>query len=410
MFNECPCGVTGPRGFQASGVHCGVKKMKKDLAVIYSTAPAIVAAVFTTSKVQAAPVLVDKLQLKHSSRCRAIVINSGNANACTGERGLNDSWSTVKAASHALSIPEQEVLVSSTGVIGQYLPIEKIETGISTAAAMLSADGHTSAAEAIMTTDTFVKELAVRVNLDGVDVTIGGMAKGSGMIAPNMATMLAFLTTDVNITEELLQYSLKQAVDHSFNRISVDGDTSTNDMVLMLANGLAYATNGKLNGHGKLTSTSDPRYKQFYEALEYLLVRLSKMIVLDGEGATKFVEIVVSNASTESVAVQAAKAIANSNLVKTAINGEDANWGRILAAVGYSGIDFNPDDVEIFFGDIPILRKNYVIDFSEADAKRVLMKNEITITVDLHQGTASAVFWTCDLSKDYVAINANYRT
>ncbi len=410
MYNECPCGVTGPKGFQAAGVHCGVKKMKKDLSLIYSTAPALAAGVFTLSRVQAAPVIVDKLQLKKSSTCRAVLINSGNANACTGERGFNDAWSMVKAAAHALNINEQEVLVSSTGVIGQYLPIDKIESGVLDAATLLSTEGHTSAAEAIMTTDTFVKELAVRVNLDGVDVTIGGMAKGSGMIAPNMATMLAFLTTDANITEELLQHSLKQAVDRSFNRITVDGDTSTNDMVLMLANGMAYATDGKTNGHGKLTSAADPRYFRFYEALEYLLVKLSKMIVLDGEGATKFVEIIVKEAVSEPAAVQAAKAIANSNLVKTAINGEDANWGRILAAVGYSGIDFNPEDVEIFFGDVPILRKNYVIDFSEADAKQVLMKSEITITVNLHQGSSSATFWTCDLSKDYVAINANYRT
>ena len=372
MYNECPCGVTGPKGFQAAGIHCGVKKMKKDLAIVYSTSPAHAAAVFTTSKVQAAPVIVDKLQLRNSSQCRAIVVNSGNANACTGERGLNDAWSMVRKAAHALTIPEQEVLVSSTGVIGQYLPIEKIENGIVEAASMLSADGHTSAAEAIMTTDTFVKELAVRVNLNGVDVTIGGMSKGSGMIAPNMATMLAFLTTDAKITPVLLQSSLKRAVDHSFNRISVDGDTSTNDMVALLANGQA--------GNEELNDTSSPAYQQFYDALEYLLIKLSKMIVVDGEGATKFIEIQVNGASSEEVAVQAAKSISNSNLVKTAINGEDANWGRILAAVGYSGIEFNPADVEIFFGDVPILRQNYHIDFSEADAKQVLVKNEIKIT------------------------------
>jgi glutamate N-acetyltransferase/amino-acid N-acetyltransferase len=402
MHNECPCGITGPKGFQAAGIHSGVKKMKKDLALVYSTAPAMAAGVFTTSKVQAAPVIVDKLQLKSSFRSRAIVVNSGNANACTGERGLNDAWSMVKAASQALRIPEQEVLVSSTGVIGQYLPIDKIEAGIAEAAVLLSADGHTSAAEAIMTTDTFVKELAVRVNLNGVDVTIGGMAKGSGMIAPNMATMLAFLTTDAKISPPLLHYSLKRAVDHSFNRISVDGDTSTNDMVILLANGLAE--------NDELVNPNDAAYKLFYEALEYLLIKLSKMIVVDGEGATKFIEIQVKGAASEEIAVQAAKSISNSNLVKTAINGEDANWGRILAAIGYSGIDFDPADVEIFFGDVPILRKNYLIDFSEAEAKQVLIQTEIKITVDLHQGTASAIFWTCDLSKDYVAINANYRT
>jgi glutamate N-acetyltransferase/amino-acid N-acetyltransferase len=214
--------------------------------------------------------------------------------------------------------------------------------------------------------------------------------------------MLAFITTDAAISGDLLQSSLKEAADHSFNRISVDGDTSTNDMVLMLANGVA--------GNRELNDPADPRYAAFYEALEYLLVRLSKMIVVDGEGATKFIEIEVSGAASEEAAVQAARAIANSNLVKTAINGEDANWGRILAAVGYSGIEFDPAGVEIYFGDVPILRKDYLIDFSEEDAKRVLMQHEIKISVHLHQGDASASFWTCDLSKDYVAINANYRT
>ncbi|MBI4548240.1 MAG: bifunctional glutamate N-acetyltransferase/amino-acid acetyltransferase ArgJ [Ignavibacteriae bacterium] len=402
MFSECSGGVTAPQGFQASGIHCGVKRMKKDLALLYSSASSSVAAVFTTSKVQAAPVIVNKLQLKSSSRCRAIVINSGNANACTGERGLNDAWSMVKCVAQTLNIPEREVLVSSTGVIGQYLPMEKIQAAIVEAASMLGVEGNRAAAEAIMTTDTFPKEIAVRVNLSGIDVTIGGMAKGSGMIAPNMATMLAFVTTDANIAVPLLRQSWKRAVDRSFNRISVDGDTSTNDMAVILANGMA--------GNDELKNAFDSAYQQFYEALEYVLVKLSKMIVQDGEGATKFIEICVQGAVSEKSAFQAAKAISNSNLVKTAIHGEDANWGRILAAIGYSGIDFNPGDVEIFFGAVPILRRNYQIDFSEGEAKKVLVQNEITITVDLHQGNASATFWTCDLSEDYVAINANYRT
>jgi glutamate N-acetyltransferase/amino-acid N-acetyltransferase len=266
----------------------------------------------------------------------------------------------------------------------------------------LSVDAHTSAAEAIMTTDTFSKELAVRVPVGGFDVTIGGIAKGSGMIAPNMATMLAFVTTDANISVELLNYSLKRAADRSFNRITVDGDTSTNDMVLILANGMAQ--NNELNDPTALA------YQRFYDALEHLLIRLSKMIVLDGEGATKFVEIEVRGAATEDTAVRAARSIANSSLVKTAIHGEDANWGRILAAVGYSGIEFNPSEVEIFFGHVPILQRNYSIVFSEEDAKRVLSQKEIKITVNLHQGAHAASFWTCDLSKEYVAINANYRT
>jgi glutamate N-acetyltransferase/amino-acid N-acetyltransferase len=402
MFHECSGGVTAPRGFLASGVHCGIKRVKKDLALVYTPAPAAVSAVFTTSKVQAAPVLVDKLQLKKTSAIRAVVVNSGNANACTGEPGLNDAWMMIKATAKALTIPEEEVLVSSTGVIGHYLPIDRVQDGIAEAVTMLSREGHVAAAEAIMTTDTFPKELAVQVNLDGIDVTLGGMVKGSGMIAPNMATMLGFVTTDVRISPQLLQYTLKRAVDRSFNRISVDGDTSTNDMVVVLANGLA--------NNPPIQYSNTPSFDVFYEAFEYLLVRLCKMIVTDGEGATKFVEIVVAGASSEDAAVCAAKAIANSNLVKTAIHGEDANWGRILAAIGYSGIDFNPADVEIFFNDLSILKQNYYIDFSEERAKQILSQKEIKITVDLNQGDCTASFWTCDLSREYVAINANYRT
>ena len=402
MITEIPGGVTGPGGFFAAGVHSGIKKVKKDLALLYSSEPANAAGIFTMNKVPAAPVVVCKKQLEISNTFRAILVNSGNANACTGERGLNDALSMIKLTAGALGVDESGVLVSSTGVIGQYLPMDKVESGITEAMAMLDVDGHGAAAEAIMTTDKFLKELAVRVNIDGVDVTIGGMAKGSGMIAPNMATMLAFITTDANISPELLQYTLKYASDRSFNRITVDGDTSTNDMVLVLANGLAK--------NSRLESADDPLFPVFYEAFEYLLVKLCKMIVVDGEGATKFVEIYVTDAVSEEDAVQAARAIDNSNLVKTAIHGEDANWGRILAAVGYSGINFNPEDVEIFFDDVPILQKNYAINFSEIDAKRILSKKEIKITVNLHQGTSSASFWTCDLSKDYVAINANYRT
>jgi glutamate N-acetyltransferase / amino-acid N-acetyltransferase len=402
MYNELDGGVTLPKGFRAAGLHSGIKKAKKDLSLVFSDAPARAAGVFTTSQVQAAPVLVCKQQLRRSTSFRAIVVNSGNANACTGERGLNDAWAMAQDVARATGVGEHEVFVSSTGVIGQYLPMEKLRAGIPQAVDSLTIDAHTAAAEAIMTTDTFVKECAIRVTIDGIEVTLGGMAKGSGMIAPNMATMLAFITTDVNINADLLTYSLKRAADRSFNRITVDGDTSTNDMVLVLANGMA--------GNKELVDPETPAYRQFYDALEYLLVRLSKMIVLDGEGATKFVEIEVTGAATEMAAVRAARAIANSSLVKTALNGEDANWGRILAAVGYSGIEFSPADVEIYFGDVPILKQQYAIDFSEADAKRVLSQKEIKITVDLHQGKHSAFFWTCDLSREYVSINANYRT
>jgi glutamate N-acetyltransferase/amino-acid N-acetyltransferase len=253
-----------------------------------------------------------------------------------------------------------------------------------------------------MTTDTFVKEAAVRCELGGVTVTVGGMAKGSGMIAPNMATMLAFVTTDAAIDPPLLRAALVQATERSFNRISVDGDMSTNDMAAVLANGMA--------GAPLIADAADPSYLVFCSALEHVLVRLSKMIVVDGEGATKFIEITVTGAATEADATAAARSIANSNLVKTAMHGEDANWGRILAAAGTAGIPFDPAEVEIWFGDVPILRRNYRIDFSEDEARKVLEQKEICVTVALHQGEGTASFWTCDLSKEYVTINANYRT
>ena len=402
MIKDIEGGVTAARGFRAAGIHAGIKKKKKDLAIVVSDQPAAVASVFTKNKVVAAPLVVDRMQIEKSPSARAIVVNSGNANACTGERGMTDAWCMVTTAAQVLGLPVGEVLVSSTGVIGQPLPMDSVVSGINAAAPLLSREGHADAAEAIMTTDTFAKEAAVTVNLAGVEVAIGGMAKGSGMIAPNMATMLAFITTDARMSPSVMQGALRLAADRSFNRISVDGDTSTNDMVLLLANGAA--------GNREITSTSDRSYDAFYAALEQVLTRLSKMIVVDGEGATKFVEVRVVDAATEAVAAQAARAIANSNLVKTAIHGEDANWGRILAAVGYSGIDFNPDDTEISFGTLPILRRNYAVNFSEEEAKRVLSEKEIVITVSLHQGNASATFWTCDLSKAYVDINANYRT
>lgn len=401
-MQETNSGVTAPKGFRATGIYCGIKKLKKDLALVVSDVQAHAAGVFTQNLVAAAPVVFNKELLAAHPSGRAIVVNSGNANACTGDKGMEDARSMAATAAQELGIDAAEVFVSSTGVIGQRLPIEKIIAGIRNAVPLLSADAHTAAAEAIMTTDTFVKEAAVHFVLNGKTVTIGGMAKGSGMIAPNMATMLAFVTTDVQIHPTALQAAVKRTTDRSFNRITVDGDTSTNDMAIVLANGLA--------GNPEITSTVEPAFTAFCEALEAVLVKLSKMIVMDGEGATKFIEIRVVGGRTESEATQAARSIANSNLVKTAINGEDANWGRILAAVGYSGIQFDPGEVTIHFGDVPILTKNYGIDFSEEAAAAVLHGREITITVDLHQGNAESIFWTCDLSKEYVAINANYRT
>jgi glutamate N-acetyltransferase/amino-acid N-acetyltransferase len=400
-MNECPGGITAPLGFRAAGMYCGIRKVKKDIAMIASEVPATVAGVFTLNKTQAAPVLVDKAQLKSSSVCSAIVVNSGNANACTGERGLNDAWEMVRATALALNVPESEVMISSTGVIGQYMPMEKVSPAIAELAGKLSKEGNADAAEAIMTTDTFAKEAAVKFTLGGKTVSIGGVAKGSGMIAPNMATMLAFVTSDIAIDQVLLMKALRGANSRSFNRITVDGDMSTNDMVLVLANGMA--------GNARVTDHSE-EYQLFAAALEYVLIKLAKMIAKDGEGATKLVEIMVKGATSEEEAAQAAKAVANSNLVKTAIHGADANWGRILAAVGYSGIDFNPDNVEISFGELPILRRNYEIVLDEEKAKELLLKDNVMIVINLNQGKEFARFWTCDLTKDYVHINASYRS
>ena len=401
-FHEVSGGVTAPKGFQAAGIYCGIRKVKKDIALITSEVPAEVAAVFTLNKTLAAPVIVDKLLTERSMGCSAIVVNSGNANACTGEQGMRDAWAMVRETASALNIPEEEVLVSSTGVIGQYMPMENVLNGIRLLPSQLSPTGSSDAAEAIMTTDTYPKEIAVEFEIPGEGkIRIGGIAKGSGMIQPNMATMLAFLTTDAKISRPLLQKTFAPLIDRSFNRISVDGDTSTNDMASLLANGRS--------GSAEIQAGTKA-FVIFSEALEYVLVRLAKMIARDGEGATKLVEIVVKGAHSEAEALQAARAVANSNLVKTAIHGGDANWGRILAAVGYSGIDFDPENVSLFFGELPILKPHYEIVIDEVKAKEVFSEENITITIDLHQGTESANFWTCDLSKDYVHINASYRS
>ena len=394
-------GICAPLGFIASGVHAGIKKKKKDVTLIVSEVPAISAGVFTQSKTKAACVVADQLQLEKSDFATAILINSGNANACTGKRGMNDALESIKITSRVLNIPQSHVLVSSTGVIGQFLPMKKIRRGIREASRLLRKDGNLDAAAGICTTDTFTKEYAVEIMLGGVPVRIGGIAKGSGMIAPNMATMLAFITTDASISHSLLSKSLRRTTETSFNRITVDGDTSTNDMVLVLAN--RKATNAPLK-----ENTSD--YRLFYKSLEHVMIVLSKMIVGDGEGATKFVEVTVSGAKSREDAEQAGRTICNSMLVKTAIHGEDANWGRILAAVGRSGIDFNPDNTEIFLGGLRILGRNYHISFSEERAKKILQQKEINIFVHLHGGKQSATFWTCDLSKGYVDINASYRS
>lgn len=398
---ECQNGVTAPLGFEAGGLHCGIRKSRKDLALIVSTVPATVAGVFTLNRAAAAPIIVNKLQMKRSTTCSAVVVNAGVANACTGERGLNDAWEMVRATAASLGLPEEDVMISSTGVIGQYLPLEKILPGIETLSTMISPLGGNDCANAIMTTDTCSKEVAVRFTLGEEVVTIGGVAKGSGMICPNMATMLGFITTDARIEQPLLARLLSGANRRSFNRISVDGDMSTNDMVLLMANGLAME---------EPIREGSEEEKIFSAALEYVLIKLAKMIARDGEGATKLVEVMVTGATDEAEAEQAARSVASSNLVKTAIHGADANWGRILAAVGTSGVELDPGTIAIWFNAVPVLGPGYEVLLDEVKGKEALEQENVIVTIDLGRGDASARFWTCDLTKEYVHINASYRS
>lgn len=394
-------GVCAPQGFLAGALACGIKKSHKpDLALIYSEVPACAAGLFTTNKVQAAPIGLSKTHLL-DGKAQAIIANSGNANACVGEFGHTAAMTMCQAAANYLGVPAQSVLVASTGVIGVPLPVEKIEIALSGASGILSTSGSLLAAQAIMTTDTFAKETAVAVEINGVTVKIGGIAKGSGMIHPNMATMLGFITTDAVIDRTLLKQALTRAGTISFNRVSVDGDTSTNDCLFILANG--KAGNSPISADGL-------EYRLFAEALEAVCLTLAKMLAQDGEGATKLVEIRVQGAASEADAVCVGRAVATSNLVKTALFGEDANWGRILAAVGYSGVDVVPEKIRIYLDGLAVCSGGVGLAFDEVQAKQILEASEIPITVDLGQGMATATIWTCDLSYDYVKINGSYRT
>ena len=401
MDQEINGGVTAPIGFKAAGVHGGIKMNKKDVAIIFSETLASAAGMFTLNKIAAAPVIIDKEQLLKNGKYSAIVCNSGIANACTGEQGMKDGYETIRIVSEQLNIAKDEVLIASTGVIGKKLFMEKLSKGISIAVKTLSKENHTAAAEAIMTTDTFSKEYAIKFKCVNEDITIGGMAKGSGMIKPNMATMLAFITTDASISNELLKEALSIAVNKSFNRISVDNDTSTNDMVLILANGRSRSPELKKDSE---------EYYLFLEMLIKVCKALAKMVVKDGEGATKLIEVNVKNASKPEYALKAARAIADSYLVKTAIHGADANWGRIIAAVGYSDIEFIPEKITLKINGIQILDEGYNVIFNEKDAKKVLMRKEIKIEVDLQNGEHEETIWTSDLSKEYITINASYRS
>jgi glutamate N-acetyltransferase / amino-acid N-acetyltransferase len=395
-------GITAPLGFQAAGIHCGIKKPGLlDLALCVSDVSGPIAGVFTKNRVAAAPVLLDRRHLR--SHCgRAIIVNSGNANACTGEEGLVAAKTMATAVAQQLSIPVHHVFVGSTGVIGRVLPIDRITTSIPTLIARLSIAGGAQAARAILTTDLKPKTVAVQGRIGGRVVTIGGMAKGSGMIHPNMATMLAYLTTDAAITPAALQQVLKSATDQSFNCITVDGDTSTNDTVLCLANGLAK---------NRLIERDTKSYRDFERLLTEAAQELALMICRDGEGVTKVVTIRVQGASTTAAAKQVAGTIATSNLVKTALFGEDANWGRIIAAIGRSGVAIDPNNVSVRFNDIVMVQRGVGTGL-EAERKiaQVFKQKEFTITVQLGQGQAHAHMWTTDLSYDYVRINASYRS
>ncbi|MBZ0167850.1 arginine biosynthesis bifunctional protein [Candidatus Methylomirabilis lanthanidiphila] len=400
-IRDIPGGITAAKGIRAAGVHSGIKKTALDLALIVSDRPATVAGVTTSNRSKAAPVLLCEQQLK-GGRLSAIVANSGNANACTGFQGERDAVQMRDRLAGLLDRPAGEVFVASTGVIGQRLPIAKVLSGIPDGVGRLSVGGGEAAARAIMTTDTCPKEAAVGFELDGKPVVIGGIAKGSGMIAPHLATMLCFVGTDAKISAPLLRRILRRTVEESFNAITVDGCMSTNDTVLVFANGMSETPPLK---------AGTPRLDVFEKALLQVLSRLARMIVMDGEGATKLIRIEVMGAPTARDAKVAAKAIANSPLVKTAFFGEDCNWGRIVSAIGASGIRFDPDCVEISVGRIPVVRKGLGLGAAaERRAAMRMRRPEFEVTVNLHGGTGGAAILTTDLSEAYVRINAGYRS
>ena len=407
-------GVTAARGFRASGVHAGFRKdpERLDLALVVADEPCACAAVFTKNVFCSAPVIVSRAQLGADQpgepaygTARAVVVNSGNANAATGEPGLEAARETARIAGDAVGCPASEVLVASTGVIGVQLPLAPFGIGLPAAASLLSAGGGADAARAIMTTDTVKKELAVTVAIGGQKVTIGAIAKGSGMIHPNMGTMLCFLTTDCAITQEMLQDALHDIVPRTFNRVTVDGDTSTNDMCVILANGMA---------ENPLIEWKDDNYTVFFKALSEICTELARSIAADGEGASRLVTCTVMDARSEESAERLAKAVVGSSLVKAAMFGADANWGRVLCAMGYSGAEFDPETVDVSFGsvvgEVTVCRQGAGLDFDEDQAKSILSQDEVVIEVDLHEGEHQATCWGCDLTYDYVKINGEYRT
>ena len=401
-------GVTAAKGFEAAGVEAGIKyKDRKDMAMVYSEVPCRAAGVFTSNVVKAAPVLWDKNVVSSSPYAQVVIVNSGIANACTGVKGYEYCKQTAQTAAKELDIPIDTVLVASTGVIGMQLPIDRMTDGVAKLAKAKVHSEHagTMAAEAIMTTDTVSKQAAVTVEIGGRTVTVGGMCKGSGMIHPNMCTMLGFVTTDAAISKELLQEALSEDVQDTFNMISVDGDTSTNDTLLVLANGMA--------GNKEIISKDEDYYK-FTEALHYINETLAKKMAGDGEGATALLETKIIHAATKQDARLLSKAVICSSLTKAAIFGHDANWGRILCALGYSGAAFDPEKIELFFegktGRIRIYKDGAATGYSEDEATAILSEPEVRVLVDMKMGDAEATAWGCDLTYDYVKINADYRS
>lgn len=407
MFQVIDGYVNKPKGFKAAGLYCGIKKAKKDLALVYTDKPANIACVFTTNVVKAAPVLWNQKIYKSGNKVNAIVVNSGNANACTGLQGNADNEIMASKVAGWLDCKAENVLVASTGVIGVPMPMTVIEKGIDDIVKVLSSQDQSGldAAEAIMTTDTFSKTVSVSTIIDGKEVIVSGMSKGSGMIHPNMATMLAFVTTDANISQDVLTQLLKEINEDTYNMISVDGDTSTNDMVLVLANGAAE--------NAEIKDGSED-YKAFKEAFYYVHETLAKKIVKDGEGASKLIEVSVKGAADVKDAKAIVKSVLTSNLVKTALFGEDANWGRVLCAAGYSGASFDPMKVNLWFnsekGEIQLLAKGEPIIFSEEKAAEILSADDINIVLEFEEGHGNAVGWGCDLSYEYVKINGEYRS
>jgi len=388
------------KGFKAAGIASGLKKNGgKDLGLIYSEVSATAAGVFTKNLVQAAPVLLDRGRIK-SGKCQAVVVNSGNANCCTGDQGMRDAIFMTKSAASGLKISEELILAASTGVIGQPLDTEKIKAAMPKLVKKLKSDGIADLAEAMMTTDTVPKVVSHQGEMEGNLYTVTGVAKGSGMIRPDMATMLCFVMTDIKIPQDLLRETLLASTDKSFNKITVDGDTSTNDTILVLANGLSGST------------VKGSAHKESFEILLCkVLTDLAKMVVKDGEGATKFVEIIIRGALTDEDAYKIADTVSNSNLVKTALFGEDANWGRILAAAGRAGIEIDPYNTDIFFDHVMIAKNGmWCGEKAETEAAKILQKDEFAISVDLNMGHRSASIFTCDFSVEYVRINADYRS